>query len=204
MTVTIDRELGAAHITVRAPGGDEPTTADELLAAGAAAWVLAAARQLDDAILRLRFNEPEVGTWVLHTAGDPARCSPPRSCCAHDEHWLVNEVRLLLDAHAQATRSVGAHARRARRAGQLLRRRCWPSWCSPPTVRSCSTGRTPTATSPPATLRLTEANDGWFPMANGLSRLATRFWGRDDQLDDGCAAGWARTCSPPRPATSGW
>jgi benzoyl-CoA-dihydrodiol lyase len=37
---------------------------------------------------------------------------------------------------------------------------------------------------PPATIRLTAANDGWYPMSNGLSRLASRFWGRDDVLDD--------------------
>jgi benzoyl-CoA-dihydrodiol lyase len=35
---------------------------------------------------------------------------------------------------------------------------------------------------PPATLRLSAANDGWYPMSNGLSRLSTRFWGRDDDL----------------------
>jgi benzoyl-CoA-dihydrodiol lyase len=36
---------------------------------------------------------------------------------------------------------------------------------------------------PAPMLRLTDANDGWFPMSNGLSRLRTRFWQRDDALD---------------------
>ncbi|MGH8998908.1 MAG: 2,3-epoxybenzoyl-CoA dihydrolase, partial [Acidimicrobiia bacterium] len=36
---------------------------------------------------------------------------------------------------------------------------------------------------PAAVVRLSEANDGWFPMSNGLSRLATRFWGHDDDLE---------------------
>ena len=40
--------------------------------AGSAAWPLAAARELDDAISRLRFDEPELGTWLLKTTGDPA------------------------------------------------------------------------------------------------------------------------------------
>jgi benzoyl-CoA-dihydrodiol lyase len=35
----------------------------------------------------------------------------------------------------------------------------------------------------PAFIRLTAANDGWYPMSNGLSRLETRFWGRPAALD---------------------
>ena len=86
--------LGAAHITVHAPTGDPITTPDGLVDAGAAAWLLAAARQLDDAILRLRFNEPDVGTWVLHTAGDAAAVLAAEELLGeHAEHWLVNEVR---------------------------------------------------------------------------------------------------------------
>ena len=57
-------------ITVAGPTTAEPATADELTTNGAAAWILAAARELDDAILHLRFDEPELGTWVLRTAGD--------------------------------------------------------------------------------------------------------------------------------------
>jgi benzoyl-CoA-dihydrodiol lyase len=34
----------------------------------------------------------------------------------------------------------------------------------------------------PATIRLSAASLGWFPMSNGLTRLQTRFWGRDDAL----------------------
>ena len=95
VTVTIDRDLGAAHLTVRAPSGPATTTPDELLAAGADAWVIAAARQLDDAMLRLRFNEPEVGTWVLHTAGDAAAVVAVDDLLGdHADHWLVNEIRL--------------------------------------------------------------------------------------------------------------
>src|SRR5262249_58251281 len=69
--VTVDRAAGAAHVTVAAPTGAEPATPEELVAAGAGAWVLAAARELDDAALHLRFDDPELGTWILHTTGDP-------------------------------------------------------------------------------------------------------------------------------------
>src|SRR5262245_30842062 len=67
--VAIDRELGAATITVHGPEASQPADGDALQMAGTGAWVLAAARELDDAILDLRFNEAEVGTWVLRTVG---------------------------------------------------------------------------------------------------------------------------------------
>ena len=70
VSVAIDRSLGAARITVHGPAAPQPSTPDELATAGAAAWLLAAARQLDDVVLHLRFNEPEVGTWILRTEGD--------------------------------------------------------------------------------------------------------------------------------------
>ena len=91
--VAIDRSLGAAHITVHGPGG-EPLHDPERLVADT--WILAAARQLDDAFLRLRFDEPEVGTWVLHTAGDAGPVLAAEDLLrARADHWLVNEVRLL-------------------------------------------------------------------------------------------------------------
>jgi benzoyl-CoA-dihydrodiol lyase len=43
-------------------------------------------------------------------------------------------------------------------------------------------GPDPDGESPPAAIRLTDSNDGRLPMSNGLSRLATRFWGRDERL----------------------
>src|SRR5205807_1182530 len=93
--VAIDRELGAATITLSGPSGPQPATAAEVRAAGAGWWPLAACRQLDDAILRLRFNEPEVGTWILKTRGDAG------AVVACDEildelggHWLAREITL--------------------------------------------------------------------------------------------------------------
>src|SRR6516165_8601309 len=67
--VTYDRGLGAATILVRGPG---PADGGQNLAAGADWWPLRACRELDDAILHLRFNEPELGTWILKTAGEVA------------------------------------------------------------------------------------------------------------------------------------
>ncbi len=85
---------------------------------GAAFWPLALARELDDAILHLRLNEPELGLLVFRTEGDPARCWPPTRCwrrIAHD--WLVREIRLLSEARVQARRPDLAQPGRADRAG---------------------------------------------------------------------------------------
>jgi benzoyl-CoA-dihydrodiol lyase len=68
--VCLDRRAGTATLTIAGPA-QAPSLA-ETHAAGAAAWPLAAARELDDAISRLRFAEPEVGTWLLKTCGDAA------------------------------------------------------------------------------------------------------------------------------------
>ncbi len=89
----IDRELGAATITIIGPSGPQPQSAEELVEAGADAWLLAACRELDDAVLHLRFNEPEVGTWVLQTRGDPAAVLAADGVL-DEPHWLAREIRL--------------------------------------------------------------------------------------------------------------
>src|SRR6266542_3656168 len=93
LTVELDRSLGVATFTLRGPGGD-PAAIEAL---GAGWWPLAVARELDDAILLLRFNEPEIGTWVLRSRGDPeAVAAFDRVLLAHANHWLVREVILHL------------------------------------------------------------------------------------------------------------
>ena len=55
---------------MQAPTGPQPSTPDEILKAGDQFWPLRAFRELDDALLRLRVNEPEIGTVVIRTEGD--------------------------------------------------------------------------------------------------------------------------------------
>ena len=70
LRVDLDRRAATATLTVAGPV--EPVSLAGLHAAGSAAWPLGAARELDDAISRLRFGQPELGTWLLKTAGDAA------------------------------------------------------------------------------------------------------------------------------------
>jgi benzoyl-CoA-dihydrodiol lyase len=175
VTVTLDRGLRAAHVTVHGPTGAEPSRPDELLAAGASAWLLAAARELDDALLRLRFDEPEIGTWVLHTDGDVGRVVAAQDLLAGwPGDWLVREIRLYW---ARTLRRLELSAR-------SLVALVEPGSCGAGVLAelALAADRSLLLDDPGVHLRLTAANDGWFPMSNGLSRLATRFWGDDPAL----------------------
>ena len=179
--VDLDRELGAATITVSGPCDAGPANSAELSAAGARAWIIAAARQLDDAILHLRFDEPEIGTWVLRTEGDADRVAAAESVLI-EPHWLTREVRLFW---ARTLKRLDVSSR-------TLVALVEPGSCFAGTLaelvlaadRSLALdGAWERTADPPAMLRLTAANDGWYPMGNGLSRLETRFWGRPEALD---------------------
>jgi benzoyl-CoA-dihydrodiol lyase len=184
VSVAIDRGLRAAFVTVNAPNGREPSDPAELLAAGASAWVLSAVRELDDAILRLRFNEPEVGTWVLRTEGDPALVSAAEELLAPGaaEHWLAREVRLYW---CRTLKRLDLSARTL--VALVEPGSCFVGLLAELVLaadRSFMFDGTQADNDLPAPeLRLTPANDGWFPMSNGLSRLATRFWADGGGLD---------------------
>ena len=177
--VTIDRDIGAATITVQGPVGPQSSSGDELVAAGAEAWILAAARQLDNAVLHLRFNEPEVGTWILRTVGS-ADDVVAAEAVLDDDHWLAREVRLFwartlkrLDLSARTL--VALVEPGSCFAGTLAEL----AFAADRTLMLDGTREDVELAAP--TIRLSAANDGWYPMANGLSRLATRFWGRDEE-----------------------
>jgi benzoyl-CoA-dihydrodiol lyase len=180
--VEIDRDLGCARFIVRSPEHAEPATGDELVSTGADGWLLRAVLELDHAILHLRFNEPSIGTWILTTVGDPdAVCRAEEVLVAEPDHWLVREIRLLwtrtlkrLDASARTIVTLiepgscfaGLLAELVLAADRAL------------ILEGVRLGDD----QPAATIRLTSANDGSYPMSNGLTRLRTRFWGRDDKF----------------------
>ncbi len=93
VSVKIDRAGRIANLTVKAPEDDQPSDIDAILAAGVDWWPLRLARELDDAILSLRTNELEIGTWILRTLGDAQKVL---ACDAvleeHKAHWLVRET----------------------------------------------------------------------------------------------------------------
>ncbi|WP_399696983.1 2,3-epoxybenzoyl-CoA dihydrolase [Xenophilus sp.] len=95
--IEVDRAKRTATLTLKAPTGAQPADAAGIEAAGAAWWPLALGRELDDAILHLRTNELDIGTWLLRTEGDArAVLAADALMLANQDHWLVRETLGLL------------------------------------------------------------------------------------------------------------
>jgi benzoyl-CoA-dihydrodiol lyase len=174
VTVEIDRARRTATFTVRAPTGPQPQTIEEIVAAGAAWWPLAMGRELDDAILSMRTNEPEIGLWLLATAGDAqAVLAADALLASHRDHWFVREtIGLLRRAFARldvSSRSMFA----------LIE----PGSCFAGTLfelalaadRSYMLAVPDDAARAPK-IAVSEANFGFYPLATGQARLARRFY----------------------------
>jgi benzoyl-CoA-dihydrodiol lyase len=188
--VTFDREQRTATLTVRAPRDVQPEEPAGIVAAGDAWWPLAFARELDDAILMLRTNEPELGLLLLRTEGDAeAVLAVDRALLAHREHWLVREtiglLRRTLARLDVTSRSLYAIVDQGSCfAGTLME-------------LALAADRTYVLSLPddqenaPA-IALGEVNFGLYPVANGLSRLDTRFHGDLPALEAAKAAAGSR------------
>jgi benzoyl-CoA-dihydrodiol lyase len=93
VSIKVDRAARNAVLTVRAPQAAQPTDMAGIEAAGIKWWPLQMARELDDAILHLRTNELDIGTWILKSGGDPhAVLAVDATLVEHADHWLVRET----------------------------------------------------------------------------------------------------------------
>jgi benzoyl-CoA-dihydrodiol lyase len=178
--VVFDRERRFATITVRAPADAPPADAEALRAQGAAFWPLAMARELDDAILMLRTNEPELGLWVLKTEGEGAAVlAYDAALLAHRDHWFCNEVigllrRTLARLEVSARSLYAVIEPGSAFAGTLAELMLAAD-------RSYMLERLSEPEQGPV-LRLSEANFGPYPLCNGLFRLESRFLGAPERL----------------------
>ena len=186
LEVRLDRELGTAWFTLSGPSTDGlPDNPDAIIEAGAGFWALAACRELDDAILHLRFNEPEIGTWVLQTKGDiSAVLAVDDVLREHAGHWLAREIRL----YWQRT------LKRLDLSARTIITLVTPGSCFAGTLAELvlaadrsfmleGTFEDADDDLPPAEIVLAEPNNGWYLMSNGLTRLHSRFYGRHDEFD---------------------
>jgi benzoyl-CoA-dihydrodiol lyase len=97
VSIVIDRAARNATLTVKAPNGAQPNDVASIEAAGANWYPLQMARELEDAILHLRSNETDIGTWILKTSGSvDAVLAMDATLAAHKTHWLVRETTGLL------------------------------------------------------------------------------------------------------------
>jgi benzoyl-CoA-dihydrodiol lyase len=220
LEVRLERDLGTAWFTLSGPSGaveavpsgsrrsdrgdtPRPPGPEAIVAAGASFWPLALAREFDDAMLHLRFNEPEIGTWVLQTKGDlSAVLAADDVLLEHADHWLVREITLLW------RRTLKRLDLSARTIVTLVT----PGSCFAGTLAELALAADRSYMLdgvfedadddlPPAELVLTDANcperltpplagghppspgGGWYAMSNGLTRLESRFYGHDEALE---------------------
>ena len=194
VNVEIDREGRRATITLLGPTAAPPATADAIHAEGAQFWPLRMARELDDAIVHLRLNELEVGTWIFKSQGDPARVLAYDAVLDADKsNWLVREIlnntkrvlkridvtsRSLVTLIEPGSCFAGTLAEIAfacDRAymfdGQMKGDRADAKWAS-----EAQSNR------PAAAVTLSALNFGQYPMSNGITRLETRFLGEPESI----------------------
>ena len=165
--VSIDRVRRVAEITLQGPQGPQPQTPEAVQAAGCDWWPLAAFRELDAALLDLRFNYEEVGVVLLRTRGDAAAVQAIDAAMERmREHWLVVETRLFI---ARTLRRLDLTARslfaivdeKSCFAGTLLE-------------LLLAADRSYVLEAPGTRLGVDPLNGGAYPMSNGLPRLALR------------------------------
>jgi benzoyl-CoA-dihydrodiol lyase len=182
VAVKLDRERRVAEFLLQGPSNEPPKDAAAVFAEGAGFWPLKLAREFDDAMLHLRLNEPEIGTWVLRTAGDAERVAAYDALLAKQAgDWLIREVTLYLK------RTLKRLDLSARSIFALIE----PGSCFAGTLYELALaadraymldGRIEGDNRPPAAIRLTPLNFHAYPGVNGLARLATRFIGDAEGL----------------------
>jgi len=181
--VEIDRARGLATLTVRGPGEGVPASVEAAHALGVKFWPLTVARELEDAILHLRTNEAAIGVLLFRTEGDA------KAVLAHDDFlgkangdWLMREIRLYLK---RVLKRVDVTAK-------SLIALIEPGSCFAGTLAELAfaadrslmlVGTREGDNREPAAIVVGQANFGWYPMGNGLTRLETRFLGEPKTLD---------------------
>jgi benzoyl-CoA-dihydrodiol lyase len=170
--VALDRRGRRATITLRAPATIAADAAG-IHAAGDTFWPLALARELDDALLHLRLNHPDLGLLVFRSEGDPQQvlaCDKLLTDNAHD--WLVREITLLLKRVFKRVDMT------ARSIITLIE----PGSCFAGSLAELVFAADRSIMHADAALHLSPLNFGPLPMGNDLTRLATRFLGEPDSV----------------------
>jgi benzoyl-CoA-dihydrodiol lyase len=173
--LSVDRTARVATLTVRAPEGPEPTTGAGMRERGSDLWALRAFRELDDVLLDLRFNRPEIGVVVLKTRGEAGKVlAADEALWANRQDWFANEVlhhmkRVLKRLDLTAKSLIAVVDEGSCFAGSLLE------------LALAADRSYMLAADGGPTIAFSALNEGALPMSNGLSRLATRFLAAPDR-----------------------
>lgn len=178
--IRLDREKRQATWTVRAPQAPVESDLKDIIAAGAAWWPLQMARELDDAILSMRTNELDIGTWVLKTEGDPqAVLAADAALQRHADHWFVRETAGML------RRTLARLDVTSRSLFALIE----PGSCFVGTLLELALAADRSYMldneddTAPARIVVGESNFGAYPLVNGQSRLQRRFYEETQPLE---------------------
>jgi benzoyl-CoA-dihydrodiol lyase len=175
----LNREQRYANLTIQGPEPKQPSTLVEIQELGDAYWPLQAYRELDDALLYLRVNEPLIGLVCLRTEGDAERLlGIDQTLAAYRDHWLIREILLHM---ARVLRRLDLTAKsffaivepESCFAGNLLEL----------LLASDRSYMLNAPESGETSITVSDLNAGALPMSNGLSRLESRFLAEPDKLE---------------------
>jgi benzoyl-CoA-dihydrodiol lyase len=181
VVVDIDRSGRTATFTIHSPKDPMPTDTAGIEAAGAAWAPLALGRELDDAILSMRTNELDIGTWLIRTEGDARDVlAMDKILVEHRDHWLVRETVGLL------RRTISRLDVSSRSLFALIE----PGSCFVGTflefALACDRSyqlALPDDPQKAPTIAVSDANFGLYPMVTGQSRLERRFYGEQGPIE---------------------
>ncbi len=178
VSLEIDRDKRVAALTMTGPEPGQPATAEEIQARGDQFWALRAFRELDDVLLRLRVNEPLIGTIVVKTRGDQdAILAMDELLVANKDHWLVREIVNFMK------RTLKRMDLTSRSFFAIIE----PGSCFAGTLfeLALAADRSYMLDNPDQTntIALSAMNAGPLRMSNGLTRLQTRFLAQPEQVD---------------------
>ena len=175
VSVDINRASRIAVVTLKSAEDAAPADAEAMAAQGAGFWPLQMARELDDAILHLRFNETQIAAIVFKSVGDPAKpLAYDAFLEANASHWFANEVRHFWK---RVLKRIDVTSR-------TLVALVEPGSCFAGTLAELVLaadrsymliGQMDGDNRAPPTIALSNANFGAYPMCHGLTRLQSRF-----------------------------
>ena len=178
VSLKVNREARHAELTVRGPESNQPTSAEEIQKLGDSYWPLRAYRELDDALLHLRMNEPEVGLVLLHTTGEiDDVLALDKTLVENRDHWLVRETLLHM---ARVLRRLDLTAKSFFALAE-------PGGCFAGNLLELllAADRSYMLNDPERKVELavSELNAGALRMSNGLTRLQSRFLSEPERAD---------------------
>jgi benzoyl-CoA-dihydrodiol lyase len=187
LEVDIKRAESIAELLIKGPKGKTPANIEEVITMGDQFWPLRLARELDDAVLQLRFNEEEIAVMAFNSIGSDAAVKEHCDFLeANKFHWLIREIILYW------TRVL----KRVDLTSKTIITKIEPGSCFVGFLAELvfaadrsfmADGVFDGNNFGEASLLLTAANFGRHPMSNQISRLATRF------LSD---TSWEKTLRP--------